>query len=114
MNTVYTVAFSGSKFLMVYNPKRGGWEMPGGRIGDNENITDAAVREYAEESGYSVEIVAVRETDECHVCAAVLGDKTGNGEFVSGLFESLPDELAFRRSEYRDIIEWAYSSVMSS
>jgi 8-oxo-dGTP diphosphatase len=109
MNTVYAVAFSGPRFLMVYNPKRNGWEMPGGKIRDGESITDAAVRECAEESGYRTDVVAAKEMNGCCVCAAVLGKKVSDGEMVSELFSELPDDLAFERSEYDGVLEWARS-----
>jgi len=109
MSTVYTIAFSGSEFLMVYNPRRKGWEMPGGRMEEGESAKDAAAREYLEESGYRINIVAIRGANGCHVCAAALGDKVDDGEFGSKLFTVLPDELAFERSEYEGVLEWARS-----
>jgi len=109
MNTVYTIAFDGHDFLMVYNPKRKGWEMPGGSMEDNENAADAAFREYLEESGHEISVIAVKATDDCYVCAAALGAKIRDGEFISALFTELPDELAFDRSEYDEVIEWARS-----
>jgi len=111
MSTVYTVAFSGSDFLMVYNPKRNGWEMPGGRIEKGESAEDAAAREYLEESGYRINIVAAKEIDGCRVFAASLGDRKNEGEFASELFSFLPDELAFERSEYDHVLGWARSVI---
>ena len=35
--TAYTVAFGPEGFLMVFNPKRNGWEMPGGHIREGES-----------------------------------------------------------------------------
>ena len=112
MRTVYTVAFRGDEFMMVYNPGRKGWEMPGGKMNGGESAEDAAVREYREESGYGVNIVSVRMTDECYVCAAVLRERICGGEMVSELFSQLPDELAFPRAEYDGVIEWARSVVL--
>jgi len=111
MNTVYTVAFSGGEFLMVFNPKRNGWEMPGGKIETGESVTDGAKREYLEESGYSIRIVSTKEMNGCHICAAVLGKKTEKGELASKMFERLPDNLAFERSEYDGVLEWARSVI---
>ena len=111
MNTVYTVAFSDDGFLMVYNPKREGWEMPGGRIEGGESAVDAAKREYLEESGYDIHIKAITEMHGCSVCAAVLGEKSGDGEMPSRIFEDLPEDLAFSREEYDGVTEWARSSV---
>ena len=109
MRTVYTVAFRGSEFLMVYNPERNGWEMPGGKIEEGESAEDAAVREYEEESGYRVTVISSKHIPGCCVCAAVLGNKTCSGEMMSGLFSQLPDGLAFPRAEYDGVIEWARS-----
>ncbi|MCL2607146.1 MAG: NUDIX domain-containing protein [Methanomassiliicoccaceae archaeon] len=114
MRTVYTIAFSGNDMLMVYNPKRKGWEMPGGRIENNESVIEAAVREYAEESGYTVNIISAEEMNGCHVCAAVLGKKVDHGELESKLFSELPDELAFERSEYDHTVEWARAVIVNT
>jgi len=111
MRTVYTIAFYGNDMLMVYNPKRKGWEMPGGKIEDTESVPEAAVREYVEESGYDVNIISTREINGCHVCAALLGEKVNDGELESKLFSALPDELAFERSEYDHVAEWARAAV---
>ncbi|MCL2890540.1 MAG: NUDIX domain-containing protein [Methanomassiliicoccaceae archaeon] len=113
MNTVYTVAFSDDGFLMVCNPVRKGWEMPGGKVEDNENVKDAAKREYLEESGYDIHITAVTEMHGCYVCAAILLDKLRDGEMNSRMFGELPDDLAFSRDEYDGVIEWARSSMRS-
>jgi 8-oxo-dGTP diphosphatase len=109
MTTVYTVAFSGTRFLMVYNPRRKGWEMPGGTVELHEKEEEAAVREYLEESGYGITVISSRIMDDCCVFAASLGPRTSEGEFGSRLFDELPDELAFGRSEYDGVIEWARS-----
>jgi len=113
MNTVYTVAFSGDGFLMVYNTVRKGWEMPGGKMEDNENAKDAAKREYLEESGYEIRITAVTEMHGCYVCTAILGKKLREGEMRSRMFGELPDDLAFSREEYDGVMEWARSSMRS-
>jgi 8-oxo-dGTP diphosphatase len=111
VRTVYTVAFLGNGFLMAFNPKRNGWEMPGGKVNENENVTDAAEREYLEESGHAIDIVSTEEMNGCHVCAAFLGEKKAEGEFVTAVFTELPDDLAFGRSEYDGVLEWAASAV---
>ncbi len=107
MNTVYTVAFRDGKFLMVFNPERNGWEMPGGKIEEGENTEDAAKREFLEESGYDVDIVSVRNLNHCWVCSAVLREKVTDSEMESRLFETLPDELYFDKEEYDEVIPWA-------
>ncbi|MGI5964704.1 MAG: NUDIX domain-containing protein [Candidatus Methanomethylophilaceae archaeon] len=111
MRTVYTVAFSDGKYLMVYNRKRKGWEMPGGKAEAGESVKEAAEREFLEESGYGIEIVAVRDLGYCDVCAAVLGEKISGGEMESRLFSELPEVLSFPRDEYLDVIPWAESEV---
>ena len=111
MRTVYTVAFSDGEFLMIYNPSRNGWEMPGGKIEDGESVDDAAKREYLEEAGYLINIVASTEMHGCHVCAAVLGERAGNGEMRFRMFKELPDDLAFDRDEYDGVMEWSRSAL---
>lgn len=109
--TAYCVAMKDGKFLMVRNPKRNGWEMPGGKIEEGESIEDAAKRECLEESGYEVEVVAKRNIGYCDVCACVLKEKTSDCEMESQLFEELPSELAFDTDEYETVIQWAKESV---
>jgi len=106
MDTVYTVAFTEDKFLMVYNKRRKGWEMPGGHIEPGETPEEAAEREFAEESGYAVTILRSKELDDCWVCAGTVGDKIGDGEMRAEMFSEIPDELAFSRTEYISVIEW--------
>jgi len=109
MDTVYTVAFTEDKFLMVYNQRRNGWEMPGGHIEPGETLEEAAEREFAEESGYAVTILRSKELDDCWVCAGTVGDKIRDGEMRAEMFSELPGELAFSRTEYVDVIRWAGS-----
>lgn len=112
-DSVYTVAFDETgRFLMVWNPKRDGWEMPGGHVKRGETRAQAAVREYAEESGCAVEIVAERDLGHCGVCSGVLrGRVPGSPEMKCQMFESLPERLAFDREEYLDTVPWARSFV---
>lgn len=108
MQTVYTVAFRDEKFLMVFNNKRGGWEMPGGKMEDGEDIVKAAKREYAEEAGYDVDILSVRDLGYCWVCAAELGERIVGCEMESRLFDHIPEKLSFQREEYEDVVPWAF------
>ena len=109
-DTVYTVAFQGERFLMVYNRKRKGWEMPGGHVRRGESPEDAARREFIEESGYDVRIVAVRDLGYCRVCAGLLGEKVDQEcEMVPKLFCEVPDEVFFSREEYEDVVPWAWN-----
>lgn len=107
--TTYCVVLDKKRFLMVYNMKRNGWEMPGGKIETNETVEEAAKRECLEESGYDVDVIAIRDIGYCNVCACVLGDKVSNGEMRSELFDELPDNLAFSTDEYENVISWARS-----
>ncbi len=109
--TAYCVALKDNRFLMVRNPKRNGWEMPGGRIESGESIEDAAKRECIEESGYDVEIVAKKNIGYCDVCACRLLEKVAEGEMDSQLFDKLPEELSFDTDEYTDVISWARSCI---
>ena len=109
MDTVYTVAFRDGRFLMVYNQKRRGWEMPGGHIEEGETPEEAAVREFSEESGYDVLIVEKRLLEDCWVCAGTVGEMTTSGEMRAELFSELPGNLAFSEDEYLGVLIWARS-----
>ncbi|OGS44710.1 MAG: hypothetical protein A3K76_02570, partial [Euryarchaeota archaeon RBG_13_57_23] len=52
----YVIAFIGDKFVMVRHRDRA-WEMPGGRLLPHETHEQAAVREFFEETGMSIEII---------------------------------------------------------
>lgn len=110
--TVYGIAFEGNRFLMVWHKRRNGWEMPGGHIELGETPEQACAREFMEESGYGIEIVATRDIGSCYVCAAVLGGRVAiESEMESRLFAIIPDELSFDRDEYVDTITWAKKQV---
>ncbi len=109
--TVYSIAFRDGRFMMVYNPKRKGWEMPGGKIEPNESVEDAAKREFLEESGYDVTVLGKKNIGYCDVCACELNDKVSEGEMKAELFDALPDDLAFSTDEYESVIPWAKSIV---
>jgi 8-oxo-dGTP diphosphatase len=111
MRTAYTVAFDGDEYLMVYNPKRRGWEMPGGHVEEGETSEQAARREFLEESGYDVDIVAIMDIGYCDVCAGTLGTRSETGEMDSRLFDRLPEDLAFDTDEYEGVIAWAKEQV---
>lgn len=114
MRTSYAIAFDGDRFLMVWHPRRNGWEMPGGHVEDGETSAEAAVREFREEAGYDIEVVEVRDIGYCDVCAAVLKDKVADQcEMKSELFSELPEKLSFDRTEYEDTVPWARSAVLS-
>jgi 8-oxo-dGTP diphosphatase len=107
MRTVYCIAFCGDEFLMVFNPKRGGWEMPGGKVEEGESDLEAVRREFAEETGRALEVHGGMETEEGSVFVGEVGERTCQGEMDWCLFEALPEQLAFPRVEYLPLIEWA-------
>lgn len=108
MSTVYCVGIRDGAFLMIFNPSRGGWEMPGGRIEEGETVSEAARREFREECGLDLEVVACRPIRESNVCVGWTGDVLGEGEMEHRYFRSIPHPLGFPREEYEDVLEWAY------
>lgn len=114
MRTAYAVAFSGDRFLMVWHRRRNGWEMPGGHVEAGETSEQACVREFMEEAGYRIEVLATRDIGYCDVCAAVLREKvTDDCEMESRLFSEIPGQLSFDREEYEMTVPWARSVVGS-
>lgn len=110
--TAYCVAIKDSKFLMVHNLKRGGWEMPGGKTEPGETPEDTAKRECLEESGYDTTFISMKNLGYCDVCACILNDKATNDcEMESALFDTLPNDLSFDTDEYEDVIAWARKCV---
>lgn len=107
MSFVYAIAFSGSRFLMVYNPRRQGWEMPGGRIEPGEGPEKAAVREFREETGQCLIPRASVPFRDGHIFAGELSVCEDNGEMEWSLFDALPAELAFPEVEYLEQLQWA-------
>lgn len=107
MRTAYCIAFRGDRFLMVYNPKRAGWEMPGGKVEEGEDHIDAARREFREESGMDVVIVVGKDTDDGMVFCGEVGGTVGRGEMEARFFDELPERLAFPLCEYAPLIAWA-------
>ncbi len=105
--TAYCVAFKDTGFLMVYHPRRKGWEMPGGKLEGAETPAEAAIRECLEESGYRIEVVAVKDIGYCDVCAARVVEKEKDGEMEAEFFDYVPDELSFDRTEYETVVPWA-------
>ena len=111
MRTAYCIAFRGDRFLMVYNPKREGWEMPGGKVEEGEGDIDAAKREFREESGMDVTIVVGKGTDDGMVFCGEVGGIVGQGEMEARLFDELPERLAFPLCEYAPLIAWAREAL---
>jgi 8-oxo-dGTP diphosphatase len=111
MRWVYAIGFKGDRFLMVNNPKRGGWEMPGGKVEEGEDPKDAAVREFREEAGVLFRPIDSMEYEGGQVFAGEVIDDLGEGEMRWQLFQELPCKLAFPAVEYEAQLHWARGVV---
>jgi 8-oxo-dGTP diphosphatase len=107
MSFVYAIAFAGSRFLMVYNPRRHGWEMPGGRMEPGEGPEEAALREFHEETGQCLVPHASVPFRDGHIFAGELSVCEESGEMEWRLFDALPAGLAFPEVEYLEQLRWA-------
>jgi 8-oxo-dGTP diphosphatase len=110
MRFVYAVGFIDDLFLMVYNPRRDGWEMPGGHMEADELPEKAIKREYLEESGHLFFPMARMDMGNVAVFSGTI-QREGDGEMDWALFDQLPDRLAFPEVEYKNIIAWARESL---
>ena len=106
----YVIAFKGDKFIMVKHRERA-WEMPGGRLAKGENFEQAAVREFFEETGMSVEIIGhfrePRPWGRVFVGLAreALIEKPAEYNIVEvKMFDELPNELSFPEVEYKAML----------
>jgi 8-oxo-dGTP diphosphatase len=111
MRWVYAIGFKGDRFLMVKNPKRGGWEMPGGKVEEGEDPKDAAVREFREEAGVLFLPVACMDYEGGLVFAGEVINDHGEGEMKWRLYKELPEELAFPLVEYERQLVWARDAI---
>jgi len=111
MRWVYAIGFKGDRFLMVKNPKRGGWEMPGGKVEEGEDPKDAAVREFREEAGVLFQPVACMDYEGGLVFAGEVINDHGEGEMKWRLYKELPGELAFPLVEYEGQLVWARDAI---
>lgn len=107
MTFVYAIAFCGNKFLMVHNPQRNGWEMPGGKVENGEGPNDAIIREFQEETGQAFEPLESTPHRQGTVFVGLLRHREERGEMRWELFPSLPADLAFPREEYQELLPWA-------
>ena len=112
---VYVVAFEGDRFVMVRHRDRA-WEMPGGRVEAGESRVRAAEREFAEETGLGVYLVAQHDIG---VGSVFFGLVTREGEpgtpsaeiSAVRLFDALPDDLSFPLVEYGHVVAIARETV---
>lgn len=107
---VYVIAFEDDKFIMVRNRSRA-WEMPGGRLRKGETHEQAAVREFFEETGMSLQIVGKVAMDMKggKVFAGIVNsrilDRPSGSEIAEVReFSELPEELSFPLVEYEAML----------
>jgi len=109
----YVIAFNGDRFVMVRHRNRA-WEMPGGRLLPNETHEQAAVREFFEETGMSIEIIGKLRIDRKggRVFVAFVNGQVARGPTEYNIkevreFDSLPDRLSFPLVEYETMLAQA-------
>ncbi|MBC7108643.1 MAG: NUDIX domain-containing protein [Methanomassiliicoccales archaeon] len=105
MSVVVAVAVENSKFLMVYNPKRKGWEFPGGRVEEDEEEEEACVREFVEEVGFEFIPRCKIRTELYSIFVGKIGKRVADAEMSWRFFDSLPDELSFPAEEYAEVLK---------
>ena len=106
----YVIAFNGDKFVMVRHRDRA-WEMPGGRLLKGETHEQAAVREFFEETGMSLELIGsiriARPGGKVFVglVRGRLTEKYTDYNIVEVKeFSELPDLLSFPLVEYETML----------
>ena len=106
----YVIAFSDDKFIMVRHKERA-WEMPGGRLQKGEEYEQAAVREFFEETGMTVEIIGRVPESRSYgrvfvgLVRARLLPKAPDLKIAEVReFSQLPGELSFPEVEYRKML----------
>ncbi len=109
----YVIAFKGDKFVMVRHRDRA-WEMPGGRLEKGEDFEQAAIREFFEETGMSLEIIGkMRATKPggkvfVGIARETLTSKPAEWNITAvEEFSELPAELSFPEVEYRILLAHA-------
>jgi 8-oxo-dGTP diphosphatase len=107
----YAIAFKDDRFLMVWNPKRNGWEMPGGHVEKGESFGKAVTREFREECGQEFIPLASMHVQDGAVFAGLFKENELYGEMAWDLFEELPQHLSFPEAEYHSEIIWARAEI---
>ena len=109
----YVIAFRDDKFVMVRHRDRA-WEMPGGRLMKGENYEQAAVREFFEETGMSLEVIGkIRISKPGGKVFVGLAGESLTGKPVEWNiievkeFSELPNDLSFPEVEYRVMLVYA-------
>jgi|Deesub1362A_J573_1020465.scaffolds.fasta_scaffold02223_6 8-oxo-dGTP diphosphatase len=104
MNVVGLITRDG-EFLMVYNPVKDGWELPGGKVEEGETPEEALRRECMEEAGAEIGALTPlgRLDGETLVFQAPL-IHMGRGEMRAALFAEPPEDTAYPREELEEII----------
>lgn len=111
--TVVVATRQDGSFLMVHHKKRG-WELPGGKLADNEGPVHCALREFREETGHLLSepkfVLKLKQPNgTCFVFSGHLGVAVdggrASGDVIDGMewFDKLPTELAFPDDPYQEI-----------
>jgi len=100
-----------SKFIMIYNQRRG-WELPGGGIAEGETPEQAASREFFEETGYEVSLVDRVPSKSGFFYIGRLGRRHGmpadkDVKEVRFLRDMPQEGLAFPYDEYAGLLKTA-------
>lgn len=108
---VYVIAFDkDGRFLMVRHKRRGGWEMPGGRLEPGETPEYAVRREFLEETGHILLDIkeCITEPKGGKVFGGIVGKKVSEPrpDEISevGMFDALPASLSFPKVEYEQML----------
>ena len=109
----YVIAFRDDKFVMVRHRDRA-WEMPGGRLNKGENYEQAAVREFFEETGMSLDVIGKIRISKpggkvfVGLARESLTEKPVEWNIVEVReFSELPKDLSFPEVEYRVMLAYA-------
>ena len=109
----YVIAFRDEKFVMVRHRDRA-WEMPGGRLMKGENYEQAAVREFFEETGMSLDVIGKIRISKpggkvfVGLARESLTEKPVEWNIIEVReFSELPKDLSFPEVEYRVMLAYA-------